>query len=323
MDGTGSVTSRLGFGESIDVQTQEYMATALSSVKHLGHREFDLSDRGNIRGPNSTQVRWFFTLFPSTHTIEFRSPLVIIRVHTLPPRPWPITVAGAAIYITTDEYDEGFHHGRFGKGSKLFDNLDFTENRRPHSLMELSTKVFEWFRSQRIELRSVNYLHQFYQLELAKLHDLKMLPSRIGRLMVEYVEHDSLPKQELNRRIIDSAADHAVQLSQTAQPTIDLDKEESMLQGQLLPSPWSGKGGLCHMGFKDSLEGDDESDVSERLQRMLIAFTGNGQPTPEPKSIGAAEVREDGTALSSMYWYMADNNGWAYGASAPHQRATE
>jgi hypothetical protein len=61
-------------------------------------------DRGAFRGENLTVLK---NLFLDTNEVSFDSYSLVFCVNTLPPKPWPVTVAGVPPYFTTDPDDIG------------------------------------------------------------------------------------------------------------------------------------------------------------------------------------------------------------------------
>src|SRR5271170_223814 len=73
---------------------------------------FKLCDNGRFIQPNSDK-QWdeIRSLFPTTFGMDFAPPFLIIRVRKLPPRPWPLTVAGMAVRLTTKPHTLCFKRG--------------------------------------------------------------------------------------------------------------------------------------------------------------------------------------------------------------------
>lgn len=59
------------------------------------------------------------SLFPTTYAVEVRPPFLLFRVRTIPPKPWPLSVAGLPPRFTTDEFKPGWDIGKAGRGPKL------------------------------------------------------------------------------------------------------------------------------------------------------------------------------------------------------------
>jgi len=64
---------------------------------------FPMVEDGGGRGPtNKDQWKETTSLFPTTQEVWINSPFLVICVQTLPPRPWPLTIGGYPLQITTD-----------------------------------------------------------------------------------------------------------------------------------------------------------------------------------------------------------------------------
>jgi hypothetical protein len=92
-------------------------------------------------------------LFSTTFVVEIRSPFLIIRVHTLPPKPWPLTIGGLPVRFTTDKYDTCFDYGKGGKGPKALTHLDL-QNKHEFS-EDILRQAIVFFQDTKIKIRSI------------------------------------------------------------------------------------------------------------------------------------------------------------------------
>lgn len=80
---------------------------------------FRLIENGRYIGPPEDGFTKLASLFPTTYAVEVRPPFLLFRVRTMPPKPWPLFVAGLPPQFTIDEYKPGWDIGKVGRGPKL------------------------------------------------------------------------------------------------------------------------------------------------------------------------------------------------------------
>lgn len=80
---------------------------------------FSLIKNGRYMGPPKDGFTELASIFPTTYAVEVRPPFLLFRVRTIPPKPWPLSVAGLPPQFTTDEFKPGWDIGKAGRGPKL------------------------------------------------------------------------------------------------------------------------------------------------------------------------------------------------------------
>lgn len=76
-------------------------------------------DNGKDRLPASRdEINLILKAFPTALSVGVFPPVVVVRFPDLPPKPWPLTVAGFPVVFTTKENTIGFEYGRLGGSSK-------------------------------------------------------------------------------------------------------------------------------------------------------------------------------------------------------------
>jgi hypothetical protein len=84
------------------------------------------------------------SLFPTTFAAEVVPPYVIIRVETLPPKPWPFTVSGLPLWLTTDKCAECFDRDRTGKAGKALEYINLQcKNEFSEDILREAAQYFE------------------------------------------------------------------------------------------------------------------------------------------------------------------------------------
>lgn len=96
------------------------------ATQHL-KLDFEFSREG--RFPDDDQTSQIFKIFPTAHKVSFRPPFITVVCKVLPPKPWPVTVAGMPLFLTDEHVaDErnplGYHietmeRGTWCSGPKL------------------------------------------------------------------------------------------------------------------------------------------------------------------------------------------------------------
>ena len=72
------------------------------------------------QNPKKCELEWIMAVFPTCYAATLMNPLLILHYETLLPRPWPLTIAGLPIYLTTKSDDFPLELGLPAGGSPLF-----------------------------------------------------------------------------------------------------------------------------------------------------------------------------------------------------------
>lgn len=79
------------------------MSKVIASSSRIRFESFSLMEDGVARLPNEEETNLIFSAFPTATAVGVYPPMVVIRFQHLPPKPWPLTVAGLPAFLTTDE----------------------------------------------------------------------------------------------------------------------------------------------------------------------------------------------------------------------------
>ena len=109
---------------------------------------------------------------------------MIIRVRTLPPKPWPFTVGGLPLWLTTDEFADCFDRGRTGKGRKALEHIDL--QRKEEFSEDILRKVITVFRDLQVKIRDIMWCPGFWRITIPDNTDLKVLPSFVAHQVCFY-----------------------------------------------------------------------------------------------------------------------------------------
>ena len=149
---------------------------------HIHHEAYDLSQSGIIKQPTSQQMQFFWQIFPGTTKVHFRPPMVVITVKALPPKPWPITAAGAPIFVTTDPDSEGLTHYRFARAGPALQGI------KPQDipLKELVYQVANYLEQEsKIKLVAVAFFYQYWVVTVLDGTSENDIPMKMAGLLVE------------------------------------------------------------------------------------------------------------------------------------------
>ena len=91
--------------------------------------------------PNMEQVKTILDLIPTAFKLSLQNPFLVVTCVQLPPKPWPLTVAGMPLYLTTDPNATPLKLGLRARGPKL--NIDNEFKRYDQPTLETFKKVFE------------------------------------------------------------------------------------------------------------------------------------------------------------------------------------
>ena len=80
---------------------------------------FNLLVNGEQVSPNQDQVNEIWALFPTCYAVGHLPPFLVIRVQELPPKPWPISVAGLPLFLTESLDEQPLDWGIMTAGPKV------------------------------------------------------------------------------------------------------------------------------------------------------------------------------------------------------------
>ncbi|EEH02641.1 conserved hypothetical protein [Histoplasma capsulatum G186AR] len=138
-------------------------------------------------GENS---KLLFQLFPETKAVSFDGYFLVFWLGTLPPKPWPTTIAGVQPYFTTDPNDEGPTPPIKRKSKsrlRVAAEIDATKL-QPDKIDGAFQLVFDFFSKSEISITEVQYWKHFFVIVLEnEASYLAEIPSVIGRCSCFYL----------------------------------------------------------------------------------------------------------------------------------------
>jgi hypothetical protein len=99
---------------------------------------------------------------------------VIIRVRTLPPKPWPFTVGGLLLWLTTDEFADCFDYGRTGRGREALEHIDLQD--KEEFSEDILREAIAVFQALQVKIRDIMWSPGFWRITIPDNTDLNILP---------------------------------------------------------------------------------------------------------------------------------------------------
>ncbi|KAE8421589.1 hypothetical protein BDV36DRAFT_304697 [Aspergillus pseudocaelatus] len=168
-------------------------------------------NRHALRGKAWEQL---FNLFPDTISVSSDGYFLVFHLGSLPPKPWPITIAGVQPYFTTDLNDDG-PIPPIKRASKTVLRVSAERNVTklpPARIDEAFDLVIDYFSSSKIPITEIQYWDTFFVIVLQSEEiDMAEVPSAIGHCRCYYLFEEEMgrphPDEFLAQRIRDPNGD--------------------------------------------------------------------------------------------------------------------
>ncbi|KGO63607.1 hypothetical protein PITC_049890 [Penicillium italicum] len=195
--------------ESSEVPESESPVLQIPPSRHMV-LPFNLREKGTFHR-NSAQLMQLFT---DTKSIRFDGYFLVFLLGSLPPKPWPLTIAGVQPYFTTDPNDDGPLPStkRMGK-SRIFVDAEINVTHLPTSQVDDAFKlVFDFFARTEISITQIQYWGNFFMIVLENEDtDLTAVPRSIGCCNCFYLfdkevrrpTQDQIPPRRLTEPTVD------------------------------------------------------------------------------------------------------------------------
>lgn len=106
--------------------------------------------------PNKEQANAILDLFPTAFNLSLQNPFIVVTCKKLPPKPWPLTVAGMPLYLTTDPNTTPLKLGLGARGPKL--EIDHLIRRYENPTLQTFKTVFEALDKRGIHLTRLQWI---------------------------------------------------------------------------------------------------------------------------------------------------------------------
>ena len=152
---------------------------------------FSLLDGDGLPTLPSCEEDWniLFNLFADTCEISTTGFFLVIRVTKLPPKPWPVSVAGLPLFLTTETDYAPLLPSKHGLNGHALKHLDMKKACVDDALGEL-TKYFD---SQDVAVNEVRWEFPALVIVIPEDTDLTKLPSWCGTSICRYQQRSSAP----------------------------------------------------------------------------------------------------------------------------------
>lgn len=118
-------------------------------------------------------------------------PVLIVRVQSLPPKPWPLSVAGLPLKFTTHDTDSCFKSGKIGGTNGA---LPLPDLRRTRFEAEMLDQVVDYLLDDlEINVKRVTWFGSCWRITISDDTDLATLPRTFFHVLAEYHFISELP----------------------------------------------------------------------------------------------------------------------------------
>jgi len=185
--------------------------------------DFHLWQDGKQAAPTQAQSNAISALFPTCFAVAAAPPFLVVRVKALPPKPWPVTVAGLPLYLTTDANEGPMDLGTRAQGPKLSISADLGLWKTPNR--EAFILIFEEFAKLGASVDRVQWFGIGFKVLAASepYNDWKSrLPSFINNLFVGYAFGEDFGDEKALRKKEPEGAIHDDETYDILRPGVKL-----------------------------------------------------------------------------------------------------
>lgn len=148
--------------------TPAYNLPVTSTPVHIAHEgevfentrhvrlDFELFEDGQQCTPSREQFQTILSLFPTSFKLSFSPPFMIVACIKPPPKPWPVTVAGMPLYLTTDGETSPMDYGLTGRGPRRLIEAGIERWRTPS--LETFQQLFGLFDSLGAKIHRLQWI---------------------------------------------------------------------------------------------------------------------------------------------------------------------
>ena len=165
----------------------EYKGEQFVQTAHIT-LDFSLCRDGEVLIFSLEQAKVIMGLFPTSYEVVSQPPFIIVRCQQLPPRPWPVTIAGLPLFLTTDKHAEPMNIGRESGGPLCQVQSAMSKWKTPS--LEVFKSLFGFFDNLQAKIQEIRWLG-WCLLVLGDGEPFpdwkKRLPRRINNIRVGYI----------------------------------------------------------------------------------------------------------------------------------------
>ena len=170
------------------------------STRHV-KLDFELFRDGEQRFPSAEQHRAIMSLFPTCFKLSFSPPFLVVACTKLPAKPWPVTVAGLPLYLTSDGEAFPMDPGISSRGPKA--HVDATITRWQTPDLAIFQKLFTLLDSLDAQIHRLQWIGWSFLALGAKepFADWRhRLPCQINGIYVGYIFGEQTVQENALRR---------------------------------------------------------------------------------------------------------------------------
>ena len=174
------------------------------STRHI-KLDFSLFRDGKQCMPSESQCTTIMALFPTCYNLTISPPFLIIVCRSLPAKPWPVTVAGWPLYLTTDPEANPIDIGLFSHGPKQTIEGDIGIQKMP--TLQVFINLFAMFKKLGAKIERIQWTG-YYFLAIGRQEPIadwrKILPWTVNDVRIGYMFKDPLLQEKALRRKVPS-----------------------------------------------------------------------------------------------------------------------
>ncbi|OIW23255.1 hypothetical protein CONLIGDRAFT_693857 [Coniochaeta ligniaria NRRL 30616] len=230
-----------------------YTGPAPVPVRHMV-LSFDLLKTPSMLNNDKGVLGFLFDIFPNTLIVAMMRPFLLLGLSSLPPRPWPKSIAGLIPYFyLTDKANPmpptpgptqppmSIGHSPPPKNQTIAGDLN---GRDTYNWRPIFDALRQYFEEEHIDITEVIYWYSYVIVVLRnRATDPARLPKRVGRLPCGYLFEDEMGRSQAprSRRLVDlSPGNPDVSTYNTLQPGLRVTSGYMNPTGQQFMATTSG-----------------------------------------------------------------------------------
>ena len=181
---------------------------------------FSLLRDGQPKIPSSDQFEKIMSLFPNCKSVKAMLSFLVVACKTLPPRPWPLTVAGLPLYLTT-ENNEPLDLGLRMRGPKTRLDVEIRLWKTPEKATFV--KIFEFFDSLEAPIQQIRWMGWgmlIFAAEAPNETSKSKLPCFINDIYVGYIFGEEAMNERARMTKLPITRDHDDEVYSTLRPGV-------------------------------------------------------------------------------------------------------
>lgn len=191
-----SLEIRTPASETDPVDCRQSLSQLQSSLRDSNNVNFDfcLVHDGRAANPTREQVQLLLSIFPGSVGIEIAPPYIKVRVKQLPPKPWPFTLAGLVLRLTTTEATPVTQDWKIGRAAGILTDRDF--NVTAMDPYQVALSAIKSFAELHVCVHTLIWCGDYWRATVARGSSLGTAPSTIAKQLVWYRFESDVPRPD-------------------------------------------------------------------------------------------------------------------------------